>query len=905
MTRVFIDQQEIELATGVTLLEALLSAGVDLPYFCWHPSLGSVGACRQCAVLQYRDEQDDRGRIVMSCMTQVAEGARFGVLAPAARTFRESVVENLMLNHPHDCPVCEEGGECHLQDMTVMVGHRDRRYQGLKRTFRNQYLGPLVGHEMNRCITCYRCVRFYQDYAGGDDLGAFASRDHIYFGRSEPGVLESEFAGNLVEVCPTGVFTDKTLSGRYTRKWDLQSAPSICTACSLGCNVTPSERSGELRRIQNRYNQRINGYFLCDRGRYGAGYVNVSQRIPAAGVRNGGVFDAVPADQLLDQVAQFIREAPRVIGIGSVRASVEANYVLQRLVGAENFHSGLGQRAEQVNNLIVDILSTTAASLLSLQETESCDAVLILGEDTTNHGPRLALSLRQAARNASFDLAAAAQIPLWHDAAVRKIGQQAHSPIIIATPYADRLDDIATLSLRMTPLDIAQFGFAVAEALRTGHADDVQVGRVMGILQQAERPLIVSGSSLANAEILKAAANVANALAARNSNTGIVLCADACNAVGMGLLPHQVGGLESLISKGAIDTAIVLENDLSRALPPDEFRQLVANIRHLIVIDHHDNPTASASTHVLPAATFAETEGTVVNNEATAQRHFAVYKPAHPVAPAWQWLARLGQIAGKAEFARLVHIDDVIGACERDLPQFKGIAAAAPDAGFRHRGARVPRMTHRASGRTALVADTHIHEPQQPIDRESPLAFSMEGSLIDVPAALRPYVWAPGWNSNQAVGKFQAEIGGSQKGGDPGQRLIPRAAAPPPFYTPALIPTALLPIVPRHYIFGSEELSAMAPAIRELTPAAGCVIHPNVAMDLGVSSGDGLQYQLGSESFTLEVWVDAGVADGCVVVPYGLPATRQLMTVPALAFVRADPWERKSDPDLITSDRER
>ena len=156
---------------------------------------------------------------------------RISIHDPEAAAFRAAIVEGMMLNHPHDCPVCDEGGECHLQDMTVMTGHDYRRTRFEKRTFRNQYLGPFLYHEMNRCIQCYRCVRFYREYAGGNDLNAFGIKNAVYFGRNEDGVLENEFAGNLVEVCPTGVFTDRTLRRHYTRKWDLRMAPSICVHC--------------------------------------------------------------------------------------------------------------------------------------------------------------------------------------------------------------------------------------------------------------------------------------------------------------------------------------------------------------------------------------------------------------------------------------------------------------------------------------------------------------------------------------------------------------------------------------------------------------------------------------------------------------------------------------------------
>jgi len=330
-----IDGVAYQVNAAGNLLQECLSLGLDLPYFCWHPCMGSVGACRQCAVKQYRDADDETGLLTMACMTPVRAGARISIDDAQARQFRAGVIESLMISHPHDCPVCEEGGECHLQDMTLMSGHNYRRYDKRKVTHRNQWLGPFINHEMNRCITCYRCVRFYGEYAGGTDLAAQASHHHTYFGRHEDGTLESEFSGNLVEVCPTGVFTDRVFSENYTRKWDLQTAPSICTGCAVGCNITPGERHGELRRIVNRYHGELNGYFLCDRGRFGTGYVNDSQRLKAATDAAGDSLDPEAARRRLHELA-----AAGAIGIGSPRASNEANYALRKLVGAENFHVG-------------------------------------------------------------------------------------------------------------------------------------------------------------------------------------------------------------------------------------------------------------------------------------------------------------------------------------------------------------------------------------------------------------------------------------------------------------------------------------------------------------------------------------------------------------------------------------
>ncbi|AXY23845.1 NADH-quinone oxidoreductase subunit G (plasmid) [Komagataeibacter saccharivorans] len=316
MTTIRIDGREWPTRPGINLLQACLEAGANLPYFCWHPELGSVGACRQCAVRQFSGPDDRTGRLVMACMTPVSDGAIIAIEDAQARAFREGVIEWMMVNHPHDCPVCEEGGECHLQDMTVMTGHNQRRYRFTKRTHRNQDLGPFVKHEMNRCIACYRCVRFYRDYAGGDDLAAFASHDSVYFGRAEDGALQNAFSGNLVEICPTGVFTDKPFSAVYTRKWDLRGAPSVCVHCAVGCNIIVNAREESVRRVVNRYNAAVNRYMLCDRGRFGHGFVNADSRIRMPLRSIDGHPAPVPTRDAVMQFARMAADGP-VVGIAS------------------------------------------------------------------------------------------------------------------------------------------------------------------------------------------------------------------------------------------------------------------------------------------------------------------------------------------------------------------------------------------------------------------------------------------------------------------------------------------------------------------------------------------------------------------------------------------------------------
>jgi NADH-quinone oxidoreductase subunit G len=921
MPTIYIDGQAYDVPEGKNLLEACLNLGLDLPYFCWHPAMGSIGSCRQCAMVQYQNEDDTRGRIVMGCMTPVTEGARLSLNAESAGEFRSSIIESLMLNHPHDCPVCAEGGECHLQDMTVMVGHRDRHYRGKKNTYRNQYLGPLINHEMNRCISCYRCVRFYQDYAGGTDLAALASHDHVYFGRHQDGVLQSEFAGNLVEVCPTGVFTDKPLMNDYSRKWDLQSAPSICVGCAVGCNTSPGERYGRLKRIQNRYNQQVNGYFLCDRGRFGGDFVNSERRLNFAGVQNDdGQYEAVHAEQAIQKIAALCQQGS-VAAIGSPRASVESNYLLRRLVGDAHFCPGFSVAEQPLVEQALNILQQTRAVSPSLKQIESADAVFILGEDVSNTAPRLALSLRQSVRNKAKEMAADMRLEPWMDAAIRNLAQDQRSPLFIANVSGTRLQDIAEEAATLAPNDIARLGFAVAAEI-AGHpmmgleSELSHLASTIAVaLKTAKRPLIVSGTSLMNTSVLGAASAVAETLASSHKSSEIMLSLvlPECNSVGVAMLAGNGldGGCLSLDElseravQGNLDTLIVLENDLYRRGSKASIDLLLGHVRQLVVMDALDTPTLSRSQIALPTATFAESEGTLVNSEGRAQRYYPVFVAADERQASWQWLAQLGQQLGLSGFDELQHFDQVEQACAQDISTLSDIILAAPGHEFRNHGLKVPRQPSRYSGRTAMRANLSVHEPKQPVDDETPLAFSMEGLGVGLPSALIPSSWSPGWNSNQSIQKFQDEAGGTLKGGSAGVRLISPGSG---CSFKGEIPNAFQPVeseyllVPLYRVFGTDELSAKSPAIEELAGVAQAVLHPDDAETLQVIEGDGVTVIAGENNLaTLEVVLDHSLVRGCVGYTSGFAGTESLLSGSMVDLVKSTDWQRRS-PQLIASD---
>ncbi|MEJ2634523.1 MAG: NADH-quinone oxidoreductase subunit NuoG [Calditrichia bacterium] len=886
MAKIYIDGKAYEVDPNKNLLEVCLSLGYDLPYFCWHPAMGSVGACRQCAIKKFKDEDDKQGKLFMACMEPASDGTRISITDPEAVEFRASVIEWLMTNHPHDCPICDEGGECHLQDMTVMTGHTYRRHRYNKRTYRNQDLGPFINHEMNRCIQCYRCVRFYREYADGRDLNAFAAHNHVYFGRQEEGMLENEFSGNLVEVCPTGVFTDKTLKEHYNRKWDLTASPSICHHCGLGCNIIAGERYGGLRRILSRYNGEVNGYFICDRGRFGYGFVNSQKRIRQI-LRRGdasGKLEPVDKSTILKHLDKNFSK-DRMIGIGSPRASLESNYMLKKLVGENNYYIGISGRELKLINLAIEILQDGPAPTPSMKEAEKADVVLVLGEDLTNTAPMLALALRQAARQKPKQKIKKMNIPEWNDHAVREALQDEKGPFYVATSQATKLDEIATKTWRAAPDDIARLGFDIAHSLNSkapaaGNSDKELkslIEEIAEALKNAENPLIVSGTGSGSEAVMRAAANIAWALCDSGKQARLSFAVQESNSMGAALLGGQ--SLENALERAQqskTEALMVLENDLYRRAPEEAVNQFFDKFKTITVLDYLENRTTERAHVVIPVGTFAEADGTIVNNEGRAQRFYQAFRPDEVIQESWRWLRDILAEKGHADAKSLNGLDDFSEALIKEYPFFKEIRNAAPPAGFRIAGEKIPRQPHRYSGRTAMTANIDVNVPKPPDDSDSALSFTMEGYFGRPPSSLIPFFWSPGWNSAQSINKYQTEVGGPLRGGDPGRRLIePSGNGKISYFTE--IPEAFHPqkdewlIVPVHHIFGSEELSVLSESVSKRVPQPYVDLNPGDAAQLKIEEAKEAEIELAGNVLRLPVKYRNEMPQGLAGLPVGLP----------------------------------
>jgi NADH-quinone oxidoreductase subunit G len=566
MPRLIIDDVEIEAVNGTVVLEAARQAGIFIPHFCYHPALGNAGACRLCAVKIM--EGPVKG-IQMSCMLPVQEGMVISTTDPDAMAMRRHVIEWLMINHPHDCPVCDEGGECLLQDYTIAGGHGIRRYRGKKRTHTNQYLGEYIQHEMNRCIQCYRCSRFYQEFAGGDDLGVMGRGGMIYFGRFTEGSLGSPFSGNILDICPTGVYTDRTARFR-ARYWDYDMAPSVCPHCSLGCSTIPAGRYRELLKTMARRNDAVNGWFICDRGRFGSGAVNGPDR-PRVPLTDGR---EVSPDEAMETLAARISELCEVYGpgslaiVGSPRMSLEGNLLLARL--AELLEAGalcyFTDREEAV-------VTAAAVSLLnsdnsvSLKDVERSDCIALAACDLPEEGPMMLLAVRQAWRRGARIFIAG------EGSGVRQ------------------LEQVSVKATRVASLQEIPFA-------------------------DFTRPVIIHGTRGVAVETLEAAARF---------GTGLAFLFPGPNSVGAAFLAAEYGAasLSMALSSGRIRGVVAVEADIPG--------HLLEGLSLVAVADWLPTEAVQRSHVFLPVTAWAEMDGTFVNNEGRAQRFRKVMTAGLPI----------------------------------------------------------------------------------------------------------------------------------------------------------------------------------------------------------------------------------------------------------------------------------
>jgi NADH-quinone oxidoreductase subunit G len=567
--------------------------------------------------------------------------------------FRRQVIEWLMLHHPHDCPVCDEGGHCLLQDLTVAGGHSRRRYRGLKRTYHNQDLGPLVQHEMNRCIQCYRCSRYYQEFTGYRDLGVMGIGNRVYFGRSVSGVLENPFAGNLIDICPTGVYTDKP-SRTIGRRWDYERRASVCLHCSLGCNLTASARYRQIVRHEARPNLEVNGHFICDRGRYGYAYaraVNRPRQALASGTP-GRMADILAAarEMIVQTAAQY--------GPGSVAVAASARSSLETLARVKQACREHGWRGPAVAPTLRQALNLkTAVGCLkpelavSMAAVAQAHDVLVVGADPLNEAPMLVLALRQVQRRGGRVTVVdprAVQLPFDFD-------HWAVHPSELAAVMQGLIQEIGGRQATAPVVSV-----------------DIDIPALARRLNGSPRPVVVCGTDILTPGEIALAADLAGTLCRHPIVAGLFTILAGANAFAAALINEDPLAIEQVltgIEEGHIRVLLAVEADLWPGFA-DRARLMAAlkRLAHLVVLDYMDTPLNGAAAYFLPTQPIYECGGHWINQEGRLQAADAVMAGGEPI-----------EITGGRDHPPRVFGSRIPGG--EPIPAWQAVAALAGDAG--------------------------------------------------------------------------------------------------------------------------------------------------------------------------------------------------------------------------------
>lgn len=342
MTNLTIEGRAVTVPAGTSILEAAKTAGVLIPHYCYHPGLPVAGVCRMCLV-----EVEKSPKLAPACATAVAEGQVVHVYTEKALEARKGVLEMLLINHPLDCPICDQSGECELQDYTYQEGRSEGRLRDPKRFNPMEDFGGDVIYVTNRCILCTRCVRFMDDVAQEPVLNVSERGDRALIGKFEGKDLTHPWAGNVIDLCPVGALLSKD-SLNKARSWELDRTPSVCPGCSQGCNMTIETRDNQVVRLRPRPNEHVNKYFMCDHGRLNYRWLNRQDRVDVPMVRQGEVLQGTDWDAALAAAAATLR-GKRAFALVSPNLSNEAMYLLSQLVkqtgGAGSFRVELGAEA--------------------------------------------------------------------------------------------------------------------------------------------------------------------------------------------------------------------------------------------------------------------------------------------------------------------------------------------------------------------------------------------------------------------------------------------------------------------------------------------------------------------------------------------------------------------------------
>ena len=637
MVEIELDGQKVEVLEGSMVMHAAEKAGTYIPHFCYHKKLSIAANCRMCLV-----DVEKAPKPMPACATPVTQGMIVRTKTDKAIKAQQSVMEFLLINHPLDCPICDQGGECQLQDLAVGYGGSGSRYEEEKRVVFHKDVGPLISmQEMSRCIHCTRCVRFGQEVAGVMELGMSHRGEHAEIETFVGQSVDSELSGNMIDICPVGALTSKPF--RYSaRTWELSRRKSIAPHDSSGANLVVQVKNNEVLRVVPLENEGVNECWIADRDRFSYEALNSADRLRAPMIKQGGEWKEVDWQTALEYVANGLNQISKDHGASSIGALVSPHSTLEELHLASTLVRSLGsdnidyrlRNAEFTKPEGVRYLGTSIASLSQLQR------VLVVGSNLRKDHPLFAQRIRQAQRHggqvnvitskALFNGADAWAMPI-KNADVQEASGWAQSMANVAAVIAAEKGVTAPANGQVTPE--AQ---AIAKSLLGG-----------------ERKAILLGNAAAHHANASSLLSLAKWIA---DNTGATYgyLTEAANTVGAqwAKAQPQSGGLNAAqMLAGGLKAALLLNTEpVEDSAAGNKAVAALAAMQMVVTLSPFKTNMAFSDV-LLPIAPFTETSGSFVNAEGRLQSFHAVVKPLAETRPAWKVLRVLANMLGLPQLA--------------------------------------------------------------------------------------------------------------------------------------------------------------------------------------------------------------------------------------------------------------
>lgn len=639
-----IDGKTLKAAPNSMIIQVADEAGIYIPRFCYHKHLSIAANCRMCLV-----DVEKAPKPMPACATPVMNGMKVFTRSSKALSAQRAVMEFLLINHPLDCPICDQGGECELQDLSMGYGAADSFYTFGKRSVKDEDLGPLIASDMTRCIQCTRCVRFGDEIAGLRELGAIGRAENVEIGTYVQRAIQSEVSGNVIDICPVGALTSKPF--RFTaRAWELDQRPSIAAHDCLGSNINVHTRYGKVMRVVPRENETINQTWISDRDRYSYQGMYHAERLTKPHIRLDGEWQETDWQTALLFASQGLHRvieqhgAHHLGALASPSATTEEFYLLQKIMrqlGSQN----IDHRLRQVDFSDQDAMPIYPGSDISITDIVNCDSIVLIGSNIQKEQPILSLRVRKATlKGAKVTAINMVNYSFPFDVAARKT--------IAPHEFVAALAAIAKI---LAPKQCAHYDVNVTEGDRY----------IAEQLRTANQSVILMGAAAFNhpeAARIRAFAR----LIAEHCQGHILFLTEGANAAGAwiaGAIPHRGPYPHKEIDSHGLNAATMLEDPRKGYLllnvepefdcaNPIIATKAFQQAHCIVALSIFKNPMLERYAHViLPMATFAETAGTFINVEGKWQGFQGIATPYGEARPAWKILRVLGN------FLHLDHFD--------------------------------------------------------------------------------------------------------------------------------------------------------------------------------------------------------------------------------------------------------